>query len=106
VIAVGQLSVGVAAAGQLGVGMVFGTGMLGFGTFAGGLLPVAGLGRMRLPDLLSLRFQPDWIPRPLRPWRIVYVLALTAIVAVAALIPLWQELFAVDGVFYEPPPRQ
>lgn len=104
VIALGQLSVGVVAAGQLGFGMAYGTGMLGFGTFAGGLLPVPLLGRVRLADLLHLRFRPELVR--LTPWRIVLMIGIDVLVALAALIPLWQALFGVDGIFWVPPVRR
>jgi len=86
-IAVGQLSVGLAAAGQLGVGIVYGAGMLGLGTFARGLVPISFLG-------------------PVRPWKIIVMIGVFAIVAFAALIPLWRALFGLNGIFYVPPPRR
>ena len=104
VIAIGQVSVGIAAAGQLGFGMFYGTGMLGFGTFAGGLIPVPLLGHLRLGDLIHLRFRLDLVR--LTPWRIVLITGIDVLVAVAALIPLWRELFGVEGIFYFPPPRR
>jgi hypothetical protein len=104
VIAVGQMSIGIAAAGQLGVGIVYGAGMLGFGTFAGGLIPVPLLGHLRFTDLIHLRLRPAWTQPT--PWKIVLLIAIVAVVAGVALIPLWQELFGVDGIFYVPPPRR
>ncbi len=104
VIAIGQLSIGVVAAGQLGVGIAYGSGMLGFGTFAGGLIPVPLLGHLRFTDLIHLRFRPDWV-KP-TPWRIILMIAIEAIVTVAVLIPLWRELFGVDGIFWVPPIRR
>jgi hypothetical protein len=101
VIALGQVSVGFAAAGQLGIGMAYGTGMLGFGTFAGGLIPVPLLGHVRLNDLIHLRFRPDLVK--LTPWRIVLLVGIDVLVTVAALLPLWRELFGVDGIFWVPP---
>ena len=104
VIALGQVSVGIAAAGQLGFGMAYGTGMLGFGTFAGGLIPVPLLGRVRLADLIHLRFRPE--PVNVTPWRILLLLGIDLFVAAAALVPLWQELFGVEGIFWVPPIRR
>src|SRR4026207_137138 len=51
VVAFGQCSVGIVGAGQLGVGLVYGAGMLGFGTFAGGLIPIPLLGHLRFTDV-------------------------------------------------------
>ena len=104
VVALGQLSVGIVAAGQLGFGMAYGTGMLGFGAFAGGLIPLPLLGRVRLGDLIHLRFRPEPV-RP-TPWRVVLMIGIDALVVVAALIPLWRELFGVDGIFWVPPTRR
>ena len=104
VIALGQVSVGIAAAGQLGFGMVYGTGMLGLGTFAGGLIPVPLLGHVRLTDLLHLRFRPKLVK--LAPWRVVLLVGIDVLVTVAALLPLWQALFGVDGIFEVPPIRR
>ena len=102
VIAVGQMSVGIVAAGQVGVGIVYGAGMLGFGTFAGGLIPVPLLGHLTFTDLVHLRFRPERT-QPTK-WKIVLMIGVVAIVTAVALIPLWQELFGVDGILYVPPP--
>ena len=104
VIALGQVSVGFAAAGQLGFGMAYGTGMLGFGTFAGGLIPVPLLGHLRLNDLIHFRLRPELVK--LTAWRIVLMIAIDVLVTVAALIPLWREFFGVDGIFWVPPIRR
>ncbi len=104
VIAFGQVAVGIAAAGQLGIGMAYGTGMLGFGTFAGGLVPVPLLGRVRLADLLHLRLRPELVR--LTPWRVLLLVGIDVLVVVAALLPLWQELFGAGGLFWVPPIRR
>lgn len=104
VIALGQFSVGVVGAGQLGVGLVYGAGMLGFGTFAGGLVPIPLLGHLRFTDLVHGRFRADRIQPT--PWRILLLAALIAVVALAALIPLWQGLFGAAGVLDIPPDRR
>lgn len=104
VIAVGQMSIGVVATGQVGVGNVYGAGMLGLGTFAGGLIPIPLLGHLRFTDLTHLRFRPAWVqPTPLK---IILMMGVIAVVALAVLIPLWRELFGVDGIFYVPEPRR
>ena len=104
VIAVGQMSLGVVAAGQLAVGIAYGTGMLGLGAFAGGLIPISVLGRLSLTDLVHLRFHLDR-SRPIR-WKWFLMTGLIAVVAVFALIPLWEALFSANGVFQPPPTRR
>ena len=104
VIAIGQMTIGVVAVGQLGVGIAYGAGMIGFGTFAGGLVPVPLLGHLRFTDLIHLRFRPAWV-KP-TPWKVVLMTVIEAVVVVAALIPLWRELFGVDGIFWVPPIRR
>ncbi len=104
VIALGQVSVGVAAAGQIGLGMAYGTGMLGFGTFAGGLIPVPLVGHLRLTDLIHLRLRPVLVK--LTSWRVVLLVGIDVLVTVAALLPLWRELFGADGIFGVPPIRR
>ena len=98
------MSLGVVAAGQLALGIMYGTGMLGLGAFAGGLIPISLFGRMSLPDLVHLRFHLDR-SRP-SPWRWFLVTGVTAVVAVFALIPLWEALFVANGVFHPPQTRR
>lgn len=100
VVAVGQLAVGVVAVGQLGIGIVYGGGMLGFGSLAGGLLPAGFLGRLPLGDLRRGRFsEAVWRPR-VGPLSVVGLGVVTLVAYLAALRPLWVELFDMDGIFW------
>lgn len=102
VIAVGQLSLGVAAAGQIGAGILYGAGMVGIGAFGGGLIPLAPWGRVSLRSGLGrLRGANALRTRPSLHLLAVWAVAV-GMVALAALVPLWESLFDRGGLFYVP----
>jgi hypothetical protein len=98
VIAIGQVAVGLVAIGQVGVGVLYGGGMLSVGGFAGGRVPGGILGRLRLGDLRRFRFASAERRIGVGPLSVVSLMAVTAIVSMASLIPLWDELFGIGGV--------
>jgi hypothetical protein len=93
--------VGVIAIGQMGVGALYGTGMLGVGLWAGGIVPVPLLGLLHLGDVRRGRFGAVTRRESIGGWRIViFILAVTA-VALWAIIPLTQALWGEGGVFFQ-----
>lgn len=104
VVAVGQGAIGVVAIGQLAVGAIYGAGMLGIGTLAGGLVPIPLLGHLRLGDLLDFRLNP--VKVRLTAWRVLLLIAAIAGVVAASLIPVWSALWGTDGIFNLPDPRR
>lgn len=101
VIAIGQLALGVIATGQLGVGALYGAGMLGLGTFGGGLITVPLVGVVRLHDVWRARFRLTGQRVAIRPWRIAFFLVVFALVVIGAPSPLYQALYGVGGVLFE-----
>lgn len=101
VIAVGQLSLGLFAVGQLGVGALYGAGMVGLGTFGGGILTVPLVGAVRLHDLWHGQIRLTGERVTIRPWRIALYVVVFALVVILALIPLYQALYGVGGVLFE-----
>jgi hypothetical protein len=106
VVAVGQLAIGAVATGQIGVGVLYGAGMLGLGTFAGGLIPVPLMGTLGLDDVLHLRFRRRQRGPRIGAGRLAYIAAVLALVTWAVMLPLWGALFDVGGIFYQTPPRR
>ena len=104
VVAVGQGAIGVVAIGQLAVGAIYGAGMLGIGTLAGGLVPIPLLGHLRLGDLLDFQLRP--VKVRLTAWRVLLLIAVIAGVVAASLIPVWSALWGTDGIFNPPGPRR
>ena len=96
VVAVGQGAIGVVAIGQLAVGAIYGAGMLGIGTLAGGLVPIPLLGHLRLGDLLDFQLSP--VKVRLTAWRVLLLIAAIAGVVAASLIPVWSALWGTDGI--------
>ena len=108
VVAVGQLALGVFAFGQLAVGLVWAGGMVSVAALRGpSLLGIGLLGAWPWRDLRRLRFgaierrpgRPSW-------WRVVVMLAVTALVWFVGVRPVVHDLVEQDGILHpEPDPR-
>jgi hypothetical protein len=107
-IAVGQLALGVLAFGQLAVGLVWAGGMVSVSALRGpSLLGLGALGSWSWRDLRRLRFRAieRRAARP-KPWQIVVLLALAALVWFVGLQPVIHDLVKTDGILDpEPEPR-
>ena len=99
-ISIGQLAFGVVAVGQVGIGFLYGAGILGIGSLSAGILPLAVFGRWPLGAMLGGRREIQPVPRHFGRW--LLLVALIAVVASVALLPLWGWL--ETGLEGEAPP--
>ncbi len=107
VIVIGQLAVGVVSFGQLAVGLGWVGGMLGAGAVRGPGLLVGGFyGRLGLGDLRRGRLnRVAWRERHemTRPWRLLAMIVIAAVVVHVAVRPVVHELTRVGGILRDPP---
>ena len=85
-VSVGQLSIGVVAFGQVAIGLAYGAGMLGAGSLAGGLVPVAAIARWPLGDVFRDRTTLEVVRRHPGRWGLFALVALA--VFFLALVPV------------------
>lgn len=93
-VAIGQVCVGGVAIGQLGVGLAYGAGMLGLGGTAGGMVPLAAFGRIPLRQVLTGSMADIDIAWSVRPWKLVVMVVVAAIVVPVTIVPLWEHVLA------------
>jgi hypothetical protein len=93
-VAFGQVCVGGVAIGQVGVGLAYGAGMIGLGGTAGGMVPLAAFGRIPLRQVFTGSMSDVDIAWTVRPWKVLVMLVVAAIVVPVTLIPLWERVLA------------